>query len=96
MVVFTTHGTLAAKRMKSNPFSYAIPPEKAPWMFSTFERDGFSYVEYSWEGAGYGVSLTSREVIEAELEKFNDWSPVYFGEHEWNGAQDVHAVVRKA
>ena len=30
MVVFTTHGTLAAKRMKANPFAYSIPPEAAP------------------------------------------------------------------
>jgi SAM-dependent methyltransferase len=96
MVVFTTHGTLAAKRMKANPFGYAIPPEKAPPLLDSFERTGFSYIEYSWEGAGYGVSLTSKEFVEAELAKFSDWNPVYFGEHEWDGAQDVHAVVKKA
>ena len=96
MVVFTTHGTKAAERMKANPFGYAIPPQEAPQLFSGFEKTGYSYVEYAWEGAGYGVSLTSKEFIEAEIAKFDDWSPVYFGDHEWDGAQDVHAVVRRA
>jgi SAM-dependent methyltransferase len=96
VVVFTTHGNRAAQRMNANPFGYSIPPEHAPGLLSNFEQSGFSYVEYPWEGAGYGVSLTSKAFIEAELAKFSDWRPIYFGEHEWDGAQDVHAVLKQA
>jgi SAM-dependent methyltransferase len=96
MVVFTTHGSLAAERIKANPVAYSVPREEAPRLITSFEQTGFSYVEYPWEGAGYGVSLTSKEFIEAELAKFSDWRPIYFGDHEWDGAQDVHAVVRTA
>jgi SAM-dependent methyltransferase len=96
VVIFTTHGTVAAQRIKVNPFGYSVPPEELPRLLSSFEQCGFSYVEYPWEGAGYGVSLSSRAFIEAEVTKFADWQPIYFGDHEWDGAQDVHAVVRKA
>jgi SAM-dependent methyltransferase len=96
VVIFTTHGTLAAQRIEANPFVYSVPPAELPRLLSSFEQTGFSYVEYPWEGGGYGVSLTSRAFIEAEVARLPGWQPVYFGDHEWDGLQDVHAVVRSA
>jgi SAM-dependent methyltransferase len=94
ILVFTTHGSLAADRIRADPLSFTVPLEDAPRLLSSFEQSGFSYVNYPWEEFGYGVSLTSKDCIKEELAKFNDWHLIYFSEHKWDGLQDVYAVIR--
>ncbi|MEW6658119.1 MAG: class I SAM-dependent methyltransferase [Thermodesulfobacteriota bacterium] len=94
ILIFTTHGSLIADRIKKNSFDLKVTREGAPTLLSSFQQNGFAYMEYPWKDANYGISLTSTEWIKEQLAKFKDLRICYFGEHKWDSWQDVYGVIK--
>lgn len=94
ILIFTTHGSFWAERIKENPFDLKVPRGDAPGLLSSFQQSGFAYMDYPWKDPNYGISLTSPDWIKGQLAKFNDFQIIYFGEHKWDNFQDIYGVIK--
>ena len=95
VLVFTTHGHYAYRRMKGleDLYDYGLPYWRITKVLYRYERSGFGYGEYLGTN-GYGVSLSAPQWVVATLAKSPGLRCVFFSEDTWHGVQDVYACVK--
>lgn len=97
VLVFTTHGDYAYRRMKGleDPYDYWLPYWRITKVLYRYERSGFGYGDYLGTN-GYGVSLSAPRWVVATLAMHPELRCVMFSECAWHGVQDVYACVKCA
>jgi len=90
--VFSAHGEQAATWMQDGTQTCGLS-EAARWTaLDGYRRTGFGYVDY--DGQAYGISLTSKKVIEEMAAHSGDWHETSFLEHGWDGFHDVYGFTK--
>jgi SAM-dependent methyltransferase len=93
LLVFTTHGDFAARRLRLGQFDYSVPQESCDEISRAYSETGYGFANYAGQ-LNWGVSLTSPEWIRARVSELGTWREVYFKEHGWDNHQDVFGFVR--
>lgn len=91
ILVFTTHGRVAAMQMDDRHPMYRNLIDTRP-LYEEYLRTGFAYAPYSPEYPTYGLSLSSPSWIMSKVEKIPDLKIIGFQEQGWG--QDV-VMLRK-
>lgn len=103
VMTVTTNGDFVAEQMRHGA-TYDLPADAIPKLVSTYDGGGYAYRDYERglgyfefhpEGRGYGVSITSPEVIRSLAEEAGNLAEVYFKERGWANHQDVFAFKKK-
>lgn len=89
--VFTTHGAYSARRVEADPTTYGLGDCRAQ-VLADYHSTGYAYAEVG--ASRLGISLSSRERIEAMASECREWTQIYFGEQAWDGHQDVFAYQK--
>jgi SAM-dependent methyltransferase len=95
VLIFTTHGHFAYRRMKGleDRYDFWLPYWRTTKVLYKYERSGFGYGDYL-EANGYGVSLSAPRWVIATLAKCSELRCVSYSECAWHGVQDVYACVK--
>jgi SAM-dependent methyltransferase len=95
LLVFTTHGREAYRRMTTDTFDYRISYLQRTILLHRYERAGFGYVQYPGLESSYGLSLSHPAWVTRTLTKLGGLRIVNFSESYWVKFQDVFACVRE-
>jgi SAM-dependent methyltransferase len=90
VVVFTAHGERGAEEIGAS--GYGLLPEAARGALASYRAGGFGYADYPGQ-AGYGISLTSRDWVRAEVERAG-LREAFFRAAGWDAHQDVYGLTR--
>ena len=93
LLVVTTHGDLAAARMRGGDL-YGYPHPSIVRALATYDRAGFCFLAEP-EKTDYGITLARPEWTLARLGRHPDFRVVLYSEALWAQHQDVAAVVRR-
>lgn len=88
--VFSTHGLGSLEALKAGLFSYNLSAKAQEDVLAGYRRNEFGFGNYRFR-EGYGMSLSTREKIEAMAATAGDWTEVMFKESGWDAHQDVFA-----
>ncbi|MET1083851.1 MAG: class I SAM-dependent methyltransferase [Burkholderiales bacterium] len=94
VLVFTTHGYDAYRRMVTDNFNYGIPYYRKTAILYNYERHGFGYVKYPGSNSYYGLSLSDPAWVVTHIAKFGGLRIVCFSEKGWVNFHDSFACVR--
>ena len=94
VLVFSTHGYDAYRRMVTGDFDFGIPYDRKAAILYDYEHDGFGYVKYPGNESYYGLSLSSPEWVYTEIAKLGGLRVVYLSEIAWVDFHDCFACVR--
>jgi SAM-dependent methyltransferase len=94
LLVVTTHGELAAERMRAG-HNYGYPPAAVLRTLRAYEHAGFAFLEEPPDNIDYGITLARPDWTIGRLLKHPDFRLVMYGEAQWHQHQDVAAVVRR-
>jgi SAM-dependent methyltransferase len=95
LLVFTTHGREAYRRMLADTFDYGVSYWQRTMLLHRYERAGFGYVQYPGSGSSYGLALSHPAWVTRTLTKLGGLRIVNFSENSWVTFQDVFACVRE-
>lgn len=87
LLVFTTHGRISTKRMRTG-FHYWLDPKDIPQMLDEYEREGFAYRDFP-RVEGYGISLSSPAWVMKEILRHGSLTVLSYTEAGWAAHQDV-------
>jgi SAM-dependent methyltransferase len=93
LCVFSTHGLKSLDALQAGVFSYNLSASAQENALAGYRSNGFGFGNYRFR-EGYGVSLSSREKIEAMAASVGDWSEVMFKSSGWDEHQDVFAFCK--
>jgi SAM-dependent methyltransferase len=94
VLVFTTHGRAAAKRLRTGRIDYSsLDKAEVDHLVDDFESTGFAYRDFPHLN-DYGTSLASPSWICSWLERQSRLRLVLFTEKGWDNHQDVIACIR--
>lgn len=94
LLVVTTHGELAAERMRAgHNYGYADPAVKRS--LRAYDHAGFMFLEERLDNIDYGITLARADWTIQRLLRQSDFRLVMYGEALWHQHQDVAAVVRR-
>ena len=91
--VFSTHGLKSLEALQAGMFSYNLSAKAQEEVLAGYRRDGFGFGNYRFR-EGYGISLSSREKIEAMAASVGHWSEVMFKPNGWDNHQDLFVFCR--
>lgn len=91
--VFSTHGLKSLEALQAGMFSYNLSARTQEGILTGYRRDEYGFGNYRFR-EGYGISLSSREKIEAMAVSVGDWSEVMFKPGGWDSHQDLFAFCR--
>jgi SAM-dependent methyltransferase len=94
VLVFSTHGYDAYRRMVTDTFKYGIPYYRKTNILYNYERYGFGYVKYSGSQSYYGLSLSDPFWVLKHIAKVGGLRVVCFSEKGWVNFHDSFACVR--
>ena len=94
VLVFTTHGVRIAEMIRTSESCFGLTPESAQDLLSEYEQGEFSYRDYR-PGANYGVSLSKRAWVEAQVAQTAGLRLLQIREPGWC-FQDAVVCVREA
>jgi SAM-dependent methyltransferase len=91
LLVFTTHGTWYAERIRENESLLGgVSQDAQSEMLRGFDEDGFGFACYPGRDA-YGLSLSAPSAVTNHLQRLNRLRLVLYLERGWRGHQDVVA-----
>ncbi|HST51623.1 MAG TPA: class I SAM-dependent methyltransferase [Pyrinomonadaceae bacterium] len=90
LLVFTSHGEGAARRMRSKTLDYGVGEEGAARLLTSYADGGHGFEAYDF-WPGYGISLTSPAWIRGLM---SGWREVYFGDQACDNHHDVFGFVK--
>lgn len=96
LLVFSTHGRAAYKRILDNMVSYGIGHWRRTSLLYHYERTGFGYVKYLGSESYYGFSLSHPAWVVRQLTALEGVRILNISESAWEGFQDVFACVRES
>ena len=91
--VFSTHGLKSLEALQAGLFSYNLSAKAQEEVLAGYRRNEFGFGNYRFR-EGYGMSLSTREKIEAMAATAGDWTEIMFKESGWDNHQDVFAFSR--
>ena len=94
VLVFSTHGYDAYRRMVTGSFEYGIPYYRKTAILYNYERNGFGYVKYPGSKSYYGLSLSDPFWVLTHVAKVGGLRVVCFSEKGWVNFHDSFACVR--
>jgi hypothetical protein len=92
LLVFTTFGGEAARRLREGEDDYRLTPELAQNLVSDFDHDGFGYTDYPGQ-TNSGMSLASSEWIRGQLGQLPLLTCVSHMEYAWHTGERSHQDV---
>lgn len=101
LLVFTTNGNYVAEKMRREGATYDLCPEDVPPLVSSYEREGYAYCDYQRglgyfnfhpKKSGYGVSITSPDLIRRLAREAGELEEIYFKPRGWCEHQDVFGL----
>jgi SAM-dependent methyltransferase len=90
VLVLTSHGERAARRMRSAEMDYLLDDERLAHVLRDYERNGFGYADYP-RADGYGVSIASPDWLRGTVTAVGGMREVWFRAAGWDDHQDVFA-----
>ena len=94
ILVFSTHGYDAYRRMATDGVNYGIPYYRKTSILYNYERDGFGYGRYTGSDSYYGLSLSSSDWVLRQIAKVAGLRVVHFSEKSWDDSHDCFSCVR--
>jgi SAM-dependent methyltransferase len=91
LLVFTTHGRVAALQLKENPHRFGDLVDGRA-LYAAYRKRGFAYLPYSASYPTFGVSLSSPAWVMSKLQAVPELKIVGFEEQGWG--QDVIVCKR--
>ena len=93
LLIFSTHGREAYRRMVTGSFDYGVPYWRRTSILHGYERIGFGYADYL-NYQGYGISLSAASWVVKQLNEIDELRLVNVSERSWDTHHDVFACVR--
>jgi SAM-dependent methyltransferase len=94
LLVFTTHGYDAYRRMVTEDFNFCIPYDRKSAILYEYDHNGFGFVQYPGNDSYYGLSLSSPEWVLKQITNLGSLRVVCFSEIAWVNFHDCFACVR--
>ena len=91
--VFTTQGERCAQRMEQNDYHYGLSLLAIESILKDYRTTGFGYADYN-NSPEYGITLVSREKMNAIASRVGSWSETLFIPKGWDNHQDVYAFTK--
>ncbi len=95
LLLFTTCGREAYRRMVAGTFDYGIAHWQKTILMYRFERAGFGYVKYPGSDSYYGLALAHPAWVTQTVSKLDGLRLVHVSEAAWAKFQDVFGFIRK-
>ncbi len=89
--VFTSHGVRVEDLLSKGEINYSLTPDLVEKVIQGYHGTGAGFSEYNQSRDGYGISLTSDEVIRELAGKAGAWTCTYFKPAGWDHHQDVYS-----
>ena len=94
--VFTSHGIRVEGLLERGEINYSLTPDLVEKVLEGYRANGVGFSEYNESRDGYGISLTSDEVLRRLAAEAGDWTCTYFEPAGWDNHQDVYAFSKDA
>jgi SAM-dependent methyltransferase len=94
LLVFTTHGYDAYRRMVYDTFDYGISVHQRLDIISSYEQHGFGYVKYPTSDSYYGLSLSDPAWALRRIAELGGLRIVCFAEKCWVNFHDMFVCSR--
>jgi SAM-dependent methyltransferase len=91
--VFTTQGERCAQRMEQNDYHYGLSQSSVGSILKDYRTTGFGYADYN-NSPEYGITLVSREKMNAIASPVGAWRETLFIPKGWDNHQDVYAFAK--
>jgi len=95
LCVFTAHGQLSVEWIEKKVHTYGLTANAQKQVLSRFYDKGYGYADYK-NCPGYGISLVSRERMQAIARNAGQWDETSFLERGWDNHQDVYGFTKNA
>jgi hypothetical protein len=92
VLIFSSQGQ-GGMDMLYNGNDYQLGTDRVAELVGSYQDTGFGYVNYP-NVDGYGISFSSLEWIQAQIESVGNLRYVYTAERGWDGHQDVTTCVK--
>ena len=94
LLVVTTHGRLAAERMRMGHL-YGYPEPAIKRLLRAYDNTGFGFLEDNPATANYGITLSNPDWVIRQFIRHRDLRLVLCAEALWDNHQDAIAVVKR-
>jgi SAM-dependent methyltransferase len=101
ILVFTTHGSFVARRMRTGAFTYGLSPSLIPALIADYDRTGFGYEDYPEAVLTrlgvkrYGISISTPSWVCRQIEALVDLRILAYTERAWDNHQDSVACMNQ-
>jgi SAM-dependent methyltransferase len=101
LLVFTTHGSFVAQRLRSGEGNYGMDDKSISTILSGYDRVGFGYADYAPEIVlqvgvkKYGVCVSKPSWVCRQIESLTNMRLVAYTERAWDNHQDAVACTNQ-
>lgn len=90
---FTTHGKRPLELLQGSKGSYLLDSRARLDLVAQYREPGYGFRSYRWK-QGYGISLVTREKLNAMASEAGDWAELLFVDRGWDDHQDAFVFQR--
>lgn len=91
LCVFSAHGPLSVEGIHI----YGLTPAAEAQVLAGYNERGYGYADYE-QYDNYGISIVTRERMNAIAQSVGDWREVYYVPYGWDNHHDVYAYLKPA